>query len=118
MPDHIHVLLLGFEEGGSDQRVAIEFLRRQLQRHLTPARWQRQAFEHVLTESQRERGSFQAIAHYIRDNPFRANLVSEGDQYPFLGCCVPGYPEFSPLTDDFWERFWRCYNFLVEKRNG
>ena len=34
MPDHIHMLLIGYDELQSDQRVAVEFLRKQLKPHL------------------------------------------------------------------------------------
>ncbi len=116
MPDHGHLIWLGLNERGSDQRLAIEFLRKNLRSHLTPADWQHQAHDHVLTEDERQRGTFLATATYVLENPARAGLVSRREEWPYLGCCVPGYPEFSPIAPDYWERFWRCYNYLVEKR--
>ena len=34
-------------------------------------------------------------------------------EYPYLGCSVPGYPELDVRAADYWERFWRIYNHLV-----
>lgn len=31
-----------------------------------------------------------------------------------LGAMMPGYPEFDPRTEDFWDDFWKIYNRLVE----
>lgn len=116
MPDHVHLLWLGHNEKGSDQRVAIEFLRKHLRPLLATADWQRQPYDHVLTEAERERGAFRNCAHYIFENPVRASLVPAWRDYPHLGCCIPGYPEFNPRESDYWERFWRCYNYLAEKQ--
>ncbi|MBI5767864.1 MAG: hypothetical protein HZA93_08705 [Verrucomicrobia bacterium] len=118
MPDHAHLIWLGLNDHGSDQRLAIEFLRKNLRPYLAPADWQHQAHDHVLTEDERERGTFLATAIYVLENPVRAGLVPRREAYPYLGCCVPGYPELDPRLPDFWERFWRCYNYLVEKRGS
>ena len=118
MPDHAHLIWLGLDASGSDQRLAIEFLRKHLRPHLAPADWQHQAHDHVLTEEERERGAFLATATYVLENPVRAGLVSRRDEWPYLGGCVPGYPELAPRREDYWERFWRCYNYLVEKRGS
>ena len=118
MPDHIHLLWIGHDEQGSDQRVAIEFLRKHLRPHLAPAAWQRQTYDHALTEAERERGAFRTCAHYIFENPVRAELVSTWQDYVYLGCCLPGYPEFDPRETEYWDRFWRCYNYFVEKHRS
>lgn len=118
MPDHAHLLWLGLDDKSSDQRLAIEFLRKHLRPLLAPADWQRQSHDHVLTETEREHGAFQTVAHYLFENPGRAQLATRWQDYPFLGCCVSGYPEFDPRMSDFWERFWRCYNYAVEKQNA
>ncbi len=115
MPDHAHLLWLGLNERNSDQRPAVAFLRRCLACHLSPASWQRQPFDHVLRDDERGCGAFGAVAGYVVDNPVRAGLVGCWQEYPYLGCCVPGYPEFQIAAEDYWERFWRCYNYLVER---
>jgi len=116
MPDHAHLIWLGLNQHGSDQRLAIEFLRKNLRSHLAPADWQHQAHDHVLTEDERTRGAFLATATYVLENPVRAGLVSRREEWPYLGCSVPGYPEIDPRMPDYWDRFWRCYNYLVERR--
>lgn len=113
MPDHLHLLWIGTATA-SDQRLAIEFLRKHLAPHLVPATWQKQAHDHVLREDERERDAFHTVAHYIVQNPVRAGLVARWEDYAFTGCSVPGYPELDPRADDYWLRFWRIYNHLVQ----
>ena len=113
MPDHMHLLWAGTATT-SDQRLAIEFIRKHLVTALAPASWQKQPHDHVLRESEREQGAFAAIAHYILENPVRAGLVARWPDYGYNGCCVTGYPEFDPRQDDYWLRFWRVYNYLVQ----
>jgi len=69
MPDHAHLIWIGLNEISSDQRLAIEFLRKNLRPHLAPAGWQHQAHDHVLTEDERTRGAFLATATYVLENP-------------------------------------------------
>lgn len=114
MPDHFHLLWLGFDERGSDQRVAIEFLRKHLGPALAPAAWQRQPFDHVLAEAERKRGAFEIVAHYIFENPVRSGLVTHWQDYPFTGACAAGYPDIDVRRDDYWELFWRIHQRLVE----
>jgi hypothetical protein len=112
MPDHAHLVLLGLRIE-SAQRPAIEMFRRNLRLALLPAEWQRQAHDHLLHSDERKQDAFAKIAHYIFDNPVRARLVRSCIDYPYLGCSVPGYPELDVRTADYWERFWRIYNHLV-----
>ena len=115
MPDHIHLVLLGLNEIGSDQRVAVEFFRKHLRPTLAPADWQRQTHDNVLRGSDRERGAFTALAHYLFDNAVRAELTTDWRDYPFTGCCIAGYPDVDVRKDDYWDLFWRIYNRLIEK---
>ncbi len=114
MPDHIHLLWLGLRDD-SDQRTAIEFLRKHLRPALAPHDWQKQAHDHVLRDAAREQDAFQTIAHYIFENPVRAGLCATATDYSCTGCCVPGYPELSVHAEDYWPRFWRLYNYIVAK---
>lgn len=115
MPDHAHMLWLGTNEVGSDQRVAIEFLRKHLRPHLAPADWQRQAHDHVLREEERKPETFLTVAGYILDNPVRTGLVERRDEWPHAGCCLPGYPDLDIHREGYWELFWRIYNQQVER---
>lgn len=114
MPDHAHLLLVGLGED-SDQRLAVEFLRKHLSPALAPHVWQRQAHDHVLRDAEREQGAFGSIANYILENPVRAGLCGRAGDYVYSGCCVPGYPELATHADDYWQRFWRVYNYLVDR---
>ena len=43
--------------------------------------WQRGFFDHVIRHSE----SYAAKWNYVRDNPVRAGLVSDADDWPFQG---------------------------------
>jgi len=118
MPDHAHLIWLGLNTAGSDQRLAIEFFRKNIRPHLGAAGWQRQPYDNVLREDERARGAFEATVHYVLNNPVRAGITSRWQDYAYLGCCVPGYPEFDVRAEDYWTSFWRCYDYLVRKKNG
>ncbi|MEY4938937.1 MAG: hypothetical protein RIQ93_672 [Verrucomicrobiota bacterium] len=114
MPDHIHLLWLGLNKNGSDQRIAVEFLRKHLRAHLAPAEWQHQAHDHVLRDEERAHGAFAAVAQYLFENPLRAGLVSRWETYPYCGQTAPGYPDLDPKDQDYWPLFWRIYNKQIE----
>src|SRR5207245_1742516 len=59
MPDHLHLLWIGILDG-SDQRNAAKYFRKQLNPILEElgARFQRQPYDHVLREEDRERLAF------------------------------------------------------------
>ena len=100
----------------SDQRIAANFFRHPMGRILDKldTHLQRQPYDHVLREEERECAAFEAVAEYIARNPERRGLVPiDGFQhYPYTGCLVPGNPELTPWLDDDWDRFWRTYSYL------
>ena len=115
MPDHIHLLWLGRSDTDSDQRPTIEFLRQRLRPRLAPADWQRQPHDHVLDDSERDHGAFESVAHYVFENPVRAGVVARWEEHAYSGCCGSGYPELDVRAANYWERFWRCYNYQGTK---
>ncbi len=119
MPDHIHLLWVGILPG-SDQRVACKHFRNRLNNDLKKlgVELQRQPYDHVLREEERERNAFEEVADYIARNPERAKLVPVDGyaSYKYTGCLVPGYPELKPFQSDYWDRFWRSYSYL--RKNG
>lgn len=102
-----------------DQRIAARYFRRNVNTILEVLgfRFQRQPYDHVLSEQQRDRNAFENIAEYIARNPERAGVVSADAfaEYKFTGCLTPGYPELSPWQPDYWDRFWRVYSRLCQK---
>ncbi|MDB6169470.1 MAG: hypothetical protein JWM88_2334 [Verrucomicrobia bacterium] len=64
IPDHFHIMWLG-TGAPSDQLRASPFLRVHLQPLLAPFSLQHQAYDHVLTEAERERGAFMDTVAYI-----------------------------------------------------
>ncbi len=117
MPDHFHFIWMGILSG-SDQRSAVKYFRKQLNLVLknVGVKLQKQSYDHVLREEERIEAEFANVVEYIARNPERANLVKEGhhSDYKFSGCIVPGYPELKPFETDFWDRFWRIYNYLQQ----
>ncbi len=116
MPDHIHLLLMGYSDS-SDQKLAVPFLRKNLKSVLGPEYvLQKTPYDHVLRKEERNQNQFVNMASYVRRNPFRAGLVAEEtDSWPCECCLIPGYPELEMRQEDFWERFWKIYHYLLEK---
>ena len=110
MPDHVHLLLLGWDES-CDQKVLVRFLRRHTNAHLRKHGyvWQKQAYDNVLRPNDREKDAFQKVAAYVLNNPVRKGLVECWNQWTFLNSMIPGYPEVSLRDEDYWERFWKIY---------
>jgi hypothetical protein len=104
MPDHLHLLWVGLLDS-CDQRQAARYFRRQLNPILEKlgTRFQKQPYDHVLREEERNDTAFENVVEYIARNPERAGLVREGAfrNYPYTGCLVPGYPELTLWQDDF-----------------
>lgn len=108
MPDHAHVLLVGLLPS-ADQRRALSFLRRFTGPMLAPARWQKQAHDHVLRDEECSSDGFRSIAHYIGQNPVRAGLVGDAAAWPYAGSLMPGMTTLDWRQDDFWPRWWKYY---------
>ena len=117
MPDHIHLLWIGILDR-SDQRLAAKYFRKQVNLILSAfaARLQRQSYDHVLRENERQQDTFEAMVEYIARNPERRDLAPPNAfrDYKYTGCLVPGYPELNLWLDDYWDRFWRTYSWLQE----
>ncbi len=119
MPDHFHLLLIGLHED-ADQRNALKFFRRHLNGELKKSgvELQRQAYDHVLSDDEKQETAFRILVEYIARNPERCQLV-EPDQfkdYCYSGSVVPGYPEIDILQPSGWERFEKACSYL--KSNG
>jgi putative transposase len=109
MPDHIHFLWLGVNERGSDQRVAVEFVRHHLRSQLAPCTWQHRSHDNVLRAADRDHAALAATVTYILNNPVRAGLQSQWQNYPYIGNVVPGYPSVPISEERYWDVFWRIY---------
>jgi putative transposase len=108
MPDHVHLLLHGNHREG-DQRGLLRFLRRHSNPLLaeTGHHWQPQAHDHVLRPEESDRYAYERLARYIMQNPVRAGLVKEAQEWPHTGVVIPGYPELKLWQPDYWPRYWR-----------
>ena len=112
MPDHIHLLLLGFRED-ADLYLAAKFLRKNTARALLPARYQKQSYDHVLNEKESEGEAFESICFYIAENPVRAKLCPDSSDYSFTGSIIPGYPNLRIYEEKYWELFWKIIHRLT-----
>src|SRR5687767_8050317 len=93
MPDHVHLVVSGRAENPDFVRFAKRSRQRsgfQL-RHLTRGGrlWQDGYYEHIL----RDHEPMARTIRYIADNPVRAGMVSDWEQYPFTGS------QLGPLFD-------------------
>jgi putative transposase len=86
MPDHIHFVL----HGNSDKADLVKFMQLFKQRSEYIGKrsgiekiWRRSYYDHVI----RKYESLAKIVKYVLDNPFRAGLVEEGEEYP-LACLL------------------------------
>jgi putative transposase len=108
MPDHGHFLWVGSSATSHQKRAATLFRTGWNEElGLSGRKLQRQSFDHVLREKEREHFAFSAVSHYILENPVRAGMAANWKTYPFSGALVPGYPGLDPRMPDFWERFWK-----------
>jgi putative transposase len=113
MPDHWHLVWMGLCET-SDQWLATAFLRKHLQPPLAKARLQDRAHDRVLRDEERTVENFQTTCTYVFLNPQRANLRGDWREWPYVGAIVPGYPDLDPGTTDFWGKYWKIFNRLVD----
>ena len=110
MPDHLHVLWAGVSPA-SDQNVAAAFFHKYLGFVMRARRcaWQKQAWDVVLREADRERDALNRTIRYIVENPLRKNLVEQPEDWPWSGVQAPGYPELDWRLPDFHHRLWTIY---------
>ena len=108
MPDHMHVLWIGLRLE-SDQRNAMQFLRKHLNRVLSKktVSLQSQPYDNVLRERDRRRHAFAKTVHYIVENPMRADLANSAKNWSYSGSLAVGYPSFDWREETFPDLLWR-----------
>ena len=81
MPDHVHLFVRGSLDFSLRQWVRI--LKRVLSKAIScaPPHWQEGFFDHLI----RHRESYAAKWEYVRQNPMRACLVQDADEWPWQG---------------------------------
>lgn len=84
MPDHVHLLVEGLSDG-SDLRAFVKLAKQKSgyeysKRYQRPL-WQPSYYDRVLRDDE----DSLAVMRYILSNPLRAGLVSQCEDYPFLG---------------------------------
>jgi len=86
MPDHVHFFAMPQLEAKSLRAMMRDWKKWTMRRLVEEARvaapvWQAEFFDHVL----RSRTSYAEKWRYARDNPVRAGLVAQPDDWPFQG---------------------------------
>jgi len=115
MPDHVHLLWAGLAEG-TNQLFAMKHFRKSMNDTLRRigVEFQRQAYDHVLQDSECERRAIEEVAEYIARNPERKNLVGIDAfaKYPYTGCLLPGAPQLKLFQSQGWSEVWTTMSFL------
>lgn len=93
MPDHAHILLSG-KESDSDIKKCIDGFKQQtgfwLYKNLSTYKWQKDYYDHIL----RKEEEIKTQIDYILNNPVRAGLVEEWQNYKFKGSSVYSFDEW------------------------
>ena len=81
MPDHVHLFVRGNLDFSLRQWVRI--LKRVLSKAISsaPPHWQQGFFDHLIRHSE----SYAEKWEYVRQNPVRAGLVKDPDEWPWQG---------------------------------
>jgi len=83
MPDHLHLLVEGSD--GSDLSRFMKAFKQTTSFHHKErtgrSLWQRSYYDHVIRNEEDAQRAFA----YVLENPVRAGLVEDVDDYPFLG---------------------------------
>ncbi|HJT80555.1 MAG TPA: transposase [Chthoniobacterales bacterium] len=89
MPNHLHAFV-----AADDNRISLSTWMKSLKNALSktlrnkgisPPHWQKGFFDHVLRSGQ----SYSAQWEYVRQNPVRAGLVGNPDEWEFMGSIFP-----------------------------
>ena len=115
MPDHMHLMWTGLAEQ-SNQSTAMKAFRVDLNDVLSKIGFQLQLqpYDHVMKDSELERGAIEATAEYIARNPERKGLVKADEfaKYPYTGCLLPGAARLRLFTERGWDEIWRTLAIL------
>jgi putative transposase len=85
MPDHIHLFVRGRDDFLLQQWTRV--LKRSLSKAISAGapHWQKGFFDHLIRHSE----SYSKKWEYVRQNPVRARLVKEPDDWPWQGEIEP-----------------------------
>ena len=96
MPDHLHLLVQ--ISGQLEISRCVARLKSKTRRALLEAKleWQSNFYEHRLRADE----PVEPVLRYLFLNPYRENLVSAGDVYPWFHLCKEDSAWFSPSLDE------------------
>lgn len=99
MPDHVHLLVLGTEDGSN----AVRFVQRFKQlsgyaysRQFGARLWAARFYDHTLRLAE----DVLPVARYVIENPVAAGLVAHADEWPFTGGALVTRPRHAESIQD------------------
>jgi REP element-mobilizing transposase RayT len=105
MPDHAHLLTQGLTPT-TNQLQFLKNLKRQTgfahKQQTTQQLWQKKSYDHAL----RSTDPPDQVAWYIWQNPVRANLCANVNDYPWSGSLTNAMPQSAPPSKP-WQPPWR-----------
>lgn len=93
MPDHVHLLVSGIEQNSDIKKCIDSFKQKSgywLYKNLSEFKWQKDYYDHIL----RKEEELKTQIDYILNNPVRARLVEEWQNYKFKGSTVYSLDEW------------------------
>jgi putative transposase len=83
MPDHVHLFVRGSDDFQLGRWIGMlkQRLGKQIQTLRSTPTWQRGFFDHLLRSDE----SYSKKWNYVRENPVRAGLVTNADDWPYSG---------------------------------
>jgi putative transposase len=100
MPDHLHLVLVGFNDSASLSEIIRSF-----KGHSTAAArklgvrnlWQKGYYDHIIRDGR----SLDAVARYVFENPVRAGLVLDPFDWPFSGSLLMDWKRLEAPPEPF-----------------
>ena len=106
MPDHAHVLLTGTRDDASLRHLVAGWKQAtgfQWSRRGCGPLWQKGYWERVLRDDE----AILSVARYVIENPVRAKIVAQAQQYPLLGSGEYTIEQILQAVQMDWRRRWR-----------
>ncbi|MES2476948.1 MAG: transposase [Verrucomicrobiota bacterium] len=91
MPDHLH-LFVGIPPGEMTLSLWMKSLKNTMSKHwrmkgIEAPHWQKGFFDHLIRSDESHHEKWR----YVRENPVRAGLVCDADDWPFAGNILPDF---------------------------
>ena len=93
MPDHLHFIVEG-NEVGANIKMCVELFKQKtgywLSQNLSKFKWQKDYYDHITRNDEDIRNQIK----YILNNPVRAGLIENWEEYPYKGSTIYNLDEW------------------------